>query len=147
MKNAEMIERGIYLAQKGQFKEAIEVFEEDICFTQHPVAMSYYALCVAQVEENYNRAVSLCLMAVQREFYNPDVYLNFGRIFLLKGQKALAVRLFNKGLKFDNMHNGLVRVVNKLGIRRKPIIPFLPRHNFINKFLGKLSHRIGHKTA
>ncbi|MBI3398134.1 MAG: hypothetical protein HY026_02730 [Deltaproteobacteria bacterium] len=145
MENEKLIERGIYLAQNRHFEEAIRVFEEDLCFAQHPVAMSFYALCIAEVEWNYDKAVSLCLMAAQRESYSPEIYLNFGKILLLNGQKTVAVKSFKKGLKFDKMHQGLLHAIKKLGLRRKPIISFLPRHNFINKFLGKLTHRLGYK--
>lgn len=146
MEMRESIEKGIYLAKNRRFEDAIKVFEEGLCFTQHSIAMSYYALCIAEVEGNYDKAVSLCLMAAQREFYHPDVYLNLGKIFLLNGKKSVAVKSFKKGLHLDKTHAELVSLIKKLGVRRKPIIPFLPRHNFVNRLLGKLSHRWGHKT-
>lgn len=147
MENKELIEKGISLARGGYFKEAIKIFEEGICFTQDPKAMSYYALCVAEIEGDYNKAISLCLVAAGREFYNPDIYLNIGRIFILKGQKAFAVKSFIKGLKISRTHQGLINAIKKLGVRRKPILPFLPRHNFINRFLGKFVYRLTSKTS
>ena len=143
MENERLIERGLYLVQKGHLEEALKVFEEEFCFAQHPGATSYYALCLAEVEGDYDRAVSLCLLAAEREFYNPDVYFNLGRIFLLKGQKVYAIKSFKKGLQFGTNHAELVNAIKKLGSRRKPIVPFLPRHHFINKFLGRFIHRRG----
>jgi len=143
MENERLIERGLYLAQKGHLEEALKVFEEEFCFAHHPGATSYYALCLAEVERDYDRAVSLCLLAAEREFYNPDVYFNLGRIFLLKGQKVYAIKSFKKGLQFGTNHAELVNAIKKLGSRRKPIVPFLPRHHFINKFLGRFIHRRG----
>lgn len=142
MSGNEVIEKGIGLAREGEFDKALRVFDQDLCFTQHPTAMSYYAVCLANVEGNFDKAISLCLMAAEKEFYNPEVYLNLGRIFLLNGQKAVAVRAFRKGLKFDNSHFGLLSEMRKLGVRRKPVIGFLPRTNPVNKFLGIIVERM-----
>ena len=34
-------------------------------------------------------------------------------------------------------------LLKEMGVRRKPIIPFLPRENFINRWLGKLTYKPG----
>lgn len=138
----ETVEKGISLAREGRFFEALKVFDDDLCFTQHPTAMSYYAVSLANVEGNYDKAISLCLMAAEKEFYNPDIYLNLGRIFLLNGQKSVAIKAFRKGLKYDSSHNALRQEVKVLGVRRRPVVPFLPRQNFVNRFLGILANRV-----
>ncbi|HBG47713.1 MAG TPA: hypothetical protein DDW94_12115 [Deltaproteobacteria bacterium] len=138
----EVIERGIGLARAGRFDEAVKVFDQDLCFTQHPTATSYYAVSLASVEGNFDKAISLCLMAAEKEFYNPEIYLNLGRIFLLNGQKSVAVRAFRKGLKFDSDHFALLSEMKSLGLRRKPMISFLPRQNVVNRFLGILVEKI-----
>lgn len=138
----EVIEKGIGLARAGQFGEALRLFDQDLCFTQHPTAMSYYAVSLASTEGNFDKAISLCLMAAEKEFYNPEIYLNLGRIFLLNGQKSVAVRAFRKGLKIDNGHFGILSEMKRLGVRRKPVLTFLPRQNPVNKFLGILAERI-----
>jgi len=142
MSSSAIIEKGIGLAREGEYEQALKVFDQDLCFTQHPTAMSYYALCLANVEGNFDKAISLCLMAAEKEFYNPEIYMNLGRIFLLNGQKAVAVRAFRKGLKFDNSHFGIMSEMRKLGVRRKPVISFLQRTNPVNKFLGILADRM-----
>jgi tetratricopeptide (TPR) repeat protein len=142
MSSSAVIEKGIGFAREGEFEKALKVFDQDLCFTQHPTAMSYYAVCLANVEANFDKAISLCLMAAEKEFYNPDIYLNLGRIFLLNGQKAVAVRAFRKGLKFDESHFGLLSEMRKLGVRRRPVIGFLHRTNPVNKFLGIIADRV-----
>ncbi|MBI5048386.1 MAG: hypothetical protein HZB54_05525 [Deltaproteobacteria bacterium] len=147
MEYKELIEKGIHLAKNGRFEEAMELLEEDLCFAQHPVAMSYYAVCMAELEGSYDKAISLCLSAAQSESCNPNIYFNLGRIILHTGQKAFALKAFKKGLKYDGNHSELLNEIKKLGIRHKPVISFLPRHNFINRFLGKFTYRLKHKTA
>lgn len=135
------IEEGLQLAREGNLADALKVFEEDICFTQSPLAMSYYAVSLASVEKNFDKALSLCLMAAEKEFYNPEIYLNLGRIFLLNGQKSVAYKAFRKGLRFDSGNTAIRDELKKMGMRRRPVISFLPRNSAINKFLGKLATR------
>lgn len=137
-----VIESGLEMARDGRYEEALNVFEEDLCFTQHPTATSYYAVSLANVEGNYDKAISLCLMAAEKEFYNPEIYLNLGRVFLLNGQKSVAVRAFRKGLKYDNSNMGLLVEMKRLGMRKKPVLTFLPRQNLFNRYLGKLTARM-----
>ncbi|OGQ02690.1 MAG: hypothetical protein A2W38_05440 [Deltaproteobacteria bacterium RBG_19FT_COMBO_58_16] len=137
-----VIENGLEMARDGRYKEALSIFEEDLCFTQHPTATSYYAVSLANVEGNYDKAISLCLMAAEKEFYNPEIYLNLGRVFLLNGQKAVAVRAFRKGLKYDNCNMGLLVEMKRLGLRKRPVITFLPRQNLFNRCLGRLVARM-----
>ncbi len=136
MERDEALEKGISLARRGQFAEALRIFDEEICFTRDPSAMSYYAVCLARTEGNYDKAISLCLTAAEREFYNPEIYLNLGRILLLNSQKSSAIKAFRKGLKFDDSNNEILSEIRSLGLRRKPFIPFLPRENALNKFFG-----------
>ena len=137
-----VIENGLEMARDGRYEEALSIFEEDLCFTQHPTATSYYAVSLANVEGNYDKAISLCLMAAEKEFYNPEIYLNLGRVFLLNGQKAVAVRAFRKGLKYDNCNMGLLVEMKRLGLRKRPVITFLPRQNLFNRCLGRLVARM-----
>ena len=81
-------------------------------------------------------------MAAEKEFYNPEIYLNLGRVFLLNGQKAVAVRAFRKGLKYDNCNMGLLVEMKRLGLRKRPVITFLPRQNLFNRCLGRLVARM-----
>lgn len=135
-------EKGVRFAREGRYQDALKTFDEDLCFTESPTAMSYYAICLAKVEGNFERAISLCLMAAEKEFYNPDIYLNFGKIFLMNGQKSVAIKAFKKGLKFDSTHDGILVELDRLGMRRRPVVPFLPRQNVVNKLLGMLAQSI-----
>lgn len=133
------VEDAVMMARDGKFDEALRIFDEDLLFTLSPVAMSYYALCLAAMEGNYDKAVSLCLTAAEKEFYNPEIYHNLGKIFLLHNQKTLAIKAFRKGLKFDGDNHKLIDEIRRLGLRRKPVISFLPRASFVNRILGKIA--------
>ena len=135
-------EKAVRLAQAGLYSEALDIFEKNLMSTLKPGALSYYALCLAVEEEEYDRAVNMCLMAGEKEFYNPDIYLNLGRVLLKAGRKTRALNAFRKGLKFDEANEALRSEIRKLGLRREPIFSFLPRGNVLNKFCGLLACRV-----
>ncbi len=135
------VDRGIELAKEGLYTDALYVFDQNLSFTQNPLAMSYYALCLATAEGHYDKAISMCVMAAEKEFYNPEIYLNLGRIFLVNGQKRVAMKSFKKGLGYDISHEDIIEEVRRLGIRRSPTLSFLHRNNPVNRFFGKLIGR------
>ncbi len=135
-----LINKGIELIEKEQYSEALIIFEEKLAFTKDPTAMSYYALCLAVVEKNFEHAMSLSMMAIKRDDKNPVMYLNLGKIFILNDQKTLAIRVFMKGLRLDKRHEELIQEIKKVGIRRSPVLNFLPRNNIVNRIFGKLTY-------
>lgn len=132
-----LAEKGIRLAKAGKHKDALKIFDMDICAMLNPIAMSYYAVCLARVEARYDKAISLCVMAAEKEFFNPEIYLNLGKIFLETGQKSKAIKIFKRGLTMDDSHAELLMEMKKLGLRRRPFISWLGRNNSLNVFIGK----------
>ncbi len=139
---SELVAKAVEMVKAERYAEAMSLFEQDATFTRSPAALSYYALCLVHTEGNFERAAALCLIASEREFYNPDIYFNLGNIFLMRNQKKSAMKTFRKGLKLDNSHGGIISAIKKLGARRRPIFFFLPRHNAVNKILGRLAKRL-----
>jgi len=130
---------GVRLTKAGRYADALIVFDSDICAMLDPLAMSYYAICLVRVEKRYDKAISLCAMAAEKEFFNPEIYLNLGRIFLARGHKSKAVKAFRRGLRIDDTHKELLTEIKRLGLRRRPFISWLSRHNSINIFIGKVT--------
>jgi len=59
----------------------------------------------------------------------------------LKGEKAEAIRVFRLGLKAER-NKRIIEELEKLGIRKPPVISFLSRGNPINKYLGIILGRL-----
>jgi tetratricopeptide (TPR) repeat protein len=137
------VDSAVLLAKQGRFAEALKVFDEGLCFALSPTAMSFYGLCLAAIEGSFDRAASFCLMAAERDERNPEAYLNLGRVFVMSRNRPYAIKAFTKGLKINPGHEGLSQALSSLGIRREPVIPFLPRAHFLNKAFGIMRHRIG----
>jgi len=132
-------EEAVRLAEAGRYAEALQIFEKLLTSALSPRALTLYALSLAAEEEDYERAVNMCLSAAEKEFYNPEIYLNLGKTLLLSGRKTKALKVFKKGLTFDEANEAIKGEIKRLGKRREPVISFLPRGNVLNKVCGILA--------
>jgi tetratricopeptide (TPR) repeat protein len=120
-------------------------------YPNEPFILSYYGCLEAILNKNYTYGIGACLKAIKilqermpfgHEFFYPVLYLNLGRTYLAAGNKKNAIETFQKGLVFDNENKDLLQEIKKLGIRRKPVVRFLPRSHPINKYIGIILHRL-----
>lgn len=120
-------------------------------YPDEPILLSYYGYLEALVNKNYTRGINTCLKAREmvlekaisgRDFFNPVLYLNLGRVYRAAGSKEDAFEALRMGLIFGNENEDLLCELRELGMRKKPIVPFLQRSNPVNKYLGKLLHNV-----
>ncbi len=126
-------------------REALQLFPED------PFFLSHSGYLTATVEKKKKDGCKICQEAIKvmsrtpsedKEFFYPILYLNLGKTYLICNQKKAALEVFREGLKHDPKHQELQSHVTKLGCRRPPVLPFLDRSNPINKYLGKIRHKM-----
>jgi Flp pilus assembly protein TadD len=137
-----LIGKGIASVEQGNSLMALVHFEDAAKLRKTPIGCSYLAYCLAKERRQMTNAVSLCLEAMQQEPGNAVHYLNLGRIYLLAGQKANAIQVFRKGLKFGK-NQQIIDELKKLGLRKLPVLGSLPRKHPLNKYLGILSKKLG----
>lgn len=139
--------RGLASASQGDFIAGLAYFEAAIRLEQQrgaappPRFVSYYGACLAEATDHLDEAIEACERAVEVEFYNPDLYLNLGRVYLAGGRKRAAHRTFAAGLRLQGDHPGLRAALLRMGVRRAPVVPFLRRSNPVNRVLGRLKPR------
>lgn len=123
--------------------EAVELYPDD------PFLLSYYGCLEAVANKHYKGGIDMCHRAIEslkrkvpfgEEFFFPVFYLNLGRAYLAAGKKKEAVESFSRGLSADTENSDLLWEIRKLGVRKKPAVPFLKRSNPINKYIGQLLH-------
>ena len=103
---------------------------------------SYLGYCVARERGQVSRGADLCMISLEHDPNNPEHYLNLGKIRLLSGNRAEALRILREGVaRGENAE--IMAVLNEFGKRKSPVIPFLPRSNPLNRFLGLILRRIG----
>jgi predicted Zn-dependent protease len=131
----ELFEQGREFLKEGDAAEALAIFQELSKRVRDPLLYSCMAFCLAKEKGRFAEAISLCKEAVRLEPREPQHFLYLGRIHLLAHQKKDAIRIFRMGLRHGNSPE-IIGELNRLGARRAPVLPFLPRTNPINKYLG-----------
>jgi tetratricopeptide (TPR) repeat protein len=102
-----------------------------------PEHLSQYALALAHHTGNTRAAIALCQEALKRDPKNQEHFLRLGTVYLIAGRRRDAVKLFHLGLRLGR-HAALARMLQVMGHRQKPVLPFLARSNPLNKYLGKI---------
>jgi hypothetical protein len=104
--------------------------------------LSYYGLCLGVRRGQIVQATQLCQVAIDREFYRPDFYLNLARVWMAGGSRRRAITALDLGLAVQPGNRSLQHLRSKLGVRRPPVFRFLGRDHPINVALGRLRHRV-----
>lgn len=137
-------EAGLAFLDRNQFKKAKRAFQcAHTMRPGEPRYMSYLGLALALAERQVGNAIRLCEMAVRKEFFRPELFLNLGRVHQMRGDKRSALRAYRRGLAVDASHDELRREVRRMGVRKAPVLPFLDRGNTLNRVAGKALHRLG----
>ena len=137
--------------RNGRQKDAFRVLQQaTMMYPDDPVILSYYGCLQALVDKKYRSGVETCKKAIillkkkkssfGEEVLYPVFYLNLGRAYIAAGKKKDAIDAFAKGLQYDYGNNDLKKELRGLGLRKKPLVPFLDRSNPINKYIGMLLH-------
>ena len=141
----EIVKRGVEACRKGDWDTglpALSALAKDEAFAEELPGFfySYYGYGIARFEGRKREGLALCRHATQLEFYRGENYWNLARAYLLSDNRAAAVRAVKQGLSVDPKDKRLRRLYRELGIRRTPILPFLPREHRVNILLGRLRH-------
>jgi hypothetical protein len=109
------------------------------------LALSYYGLCLALHKGKIRDGAEFCQLAIDKEFYNSEHYLNLARIWLAGRSRRKAVDAIQRGLAIDPLHPVLKRLQDEIGRRRKPVLAFLHRDHPLNVTLGRMRHGLTDK--
>lgn len=141
----ESYQKGLSALSQGRRKEAMAMFEAAIELERRlgasrPQAryLSHYGLCLALEKDEVHEALRFCREAVTLEGYNPDIRCNLGRVLIKAGRRKEAYANLAAGLGLERDHRGIRRALRFMGVRRRPVIPFLSRQNPINVILGRI---------
>jgi tetratricopeptide (TPR) repeat protein len=146
--------RGMESLDRGEMVEALAHFEASLRLEErapNPARRaryaSYYGYMLAAALGRTREGLHLCRKAADSEFYTPDILLNLARVYLMAGDKKGAWATLMKGLQIDPEHRGLAAEARKMGIRRRPVFPFLDRSHPLNRVAGRLSGRPAARRA
>lgn len=141
----ELIEAGTSALGMRDSLKALALFERAAEIEATPTVRSSLAYCMARERGQIKSGRQLCEELVANEPENLFHQLNLGRILLLSGDRRAAVRAFRAGILLDP-HPQIIAELNRLGVRKPLVFPFLHRDNLLNKYLGLLrNHLAGRK--
>jgi tetratricopeptide (TPR) repeat protein len=139
----EFFKAGVFLLRRDKTKEALTAFKRSLLVRENePRYMSYTGLCLALALGKVREGQVLCEKAVEREFYRPELFLNLGRVYMLAGNRRKAHMAFRKGLALDRENRDIRVQLERMGVRKPPVFPFLDRRHPINKLAGKVLYRL-----
>ena len=137
--------RGLVALVDGDPADAAEHFQAAILIeVQNGVRrpqmryLSYYGLSRALAFGATPQSIQACETAARRDFFNPDLLLNLGRVYLLAGKKTKALAALERGLELAPTHRGLRAEFTKIDRRSPPPLGIVSRSHPLNKWLGRL---------
>jgi Flp pilus assembly protein TadD len=143
----EFYRAGVVLMRRGRGREAISALrkahELDPKETRY---LSQYGLCLATSGGKPREGAQLCRTATEEEFFRPELYRNLGLALLAGGRAQEAQEAFREGLSLDPRDRTIIRELERMGVRRRPLFPFLDRRNPLNRWPGIMRHRLGGHT-
>lgn len=141
----DMLKRGIESCRRGDWNEGlrnlgmIAAMGEE-AGTLPGIFYSYLGYGIARKERRIQEGLKLCQHSIEVEFFQAENYLNLARTYLLARDRKGAVQAVRAGLKIDRSNRQLLALYRELGIRSRPVLPFLSRTNLLNQILGKVRH-------
>lgn len=101
---------------------------------------SFLGLAMARVEGRKQEGMQLCRHALEAQPGEVDNHVNLATMYLLVGRKHSAFVVVEKAQRRFPTHVRLAALHEKLGVRRPPVVGFLPRRNPVNVALGRARH-------
>jgi hypothetical protein len=131
---------GIALYRKKQWKAAARHFAEAERKCGHDdvylhLYLSYQGLC--EVYSGDISGLNLCRRAASMETIQPRVFLNLALTELRLRHRKRACSAVKIGLSIDRTDPGLLKLRERMGVRRRPLLPFLKREHPLNHWLGR----------
>jgi hypothetical protein len=102
---------------------------------------SCYGLALALVRREFDVGRRLCEEAIVDGPLDPELYMNLALVYLQCHRRRLAVEALKTVLSINPEHAAAAAQLDRLGRRRPPVFPFLPRRHLLNRMVGKWRHQ------
>ncbi len=121
---------------------ALACLERALSIWDDPLWHSRLGFCIAKQRGHLTRAFELCRTAIEHDPDNPLHHLYLGKVYLVAGNTYEALQAFRQGMVLGGSPE-LERMLDAIGTRKSPVIPFLSRDALLNKYLGIILGRFG----
>lgn len=134
--------RGCAALDEGNSVAALAFLEKALALNDNPSWYSFLGYCIAKERGQFKKGTDLCQAAILHEPDNPVHYLHLGKVHLLAKQKQEALRVFREGMGVGGDEK-IQQELERLGMRRPVVFPFLGRRHPLNRYLGQFLVRMG----
>lgn len=144
---AEALRAGIAACRAGRWRQGYDELARLATSAERSVRLpglfySYLGVAMARCEGRKREGLELCQHGLARSPRQPDGYLNLATVLVMLGRRLPAVRALEQGLALAPRHEELLRLRGELGVRRRPVVPFLARDNPLNQLGGRARHQL-----
>jgi tetratricopeptide (TPR) repeat protein len=101
--------------------------------------LSNYGLTLVLVEGDRQRGIRFCEEAVRRGLLTTESLVNLARALVQTRNKEQAVRALRRAMELAPDDPRVGEEFARLGLRRPPPIPWLPRNFFLNRWIGRFT--------
>jgi Flp pilus assembly protein TadD len=109
---------------------------------RNPYYLSYAGLLLAHTQMQYRAAEQMCTDALGLKWNHAQLYLNLAEVYQRAGEPEKAIETLQKGLLSAGRDFRIRRALERLGVRRPPVLRFLERTHMLNRTLGRWRHRL-----
>ena len=109
---------------------------------KNPFYLSYTGLLAALAEKRFADGEMLCQEALGVKCNHAQLYLNLAEVYYQSGRTAEAINTLEKGMVSAGRDFRIRRALEKIGVRRSPVLTFLHRSHPVNRLLGRWRHRV-----
>jgi predicted Zn-dependent protease len=107
----------------------------------NPFYISYMGVAIAATERKWADAEELCRSAIRMSRRQAQLYLNLAEVYVAADRRQDAADILVRGLRYAPHDQRLKIGLDRLAIRRPPVLPFLPRAHTVNRNLGRIRHQ------
>ena len=137
------LKKGIMAVEREDYTTGMELLSTVYTeLSEGPAdGLSHYGVCLSLLEKKHKPAIRLCQRAIDVQFYQPNHYVNFVKVYLAAGSRRKAVEILEQGMRRLPNDESILELRQRIGYRRRPVIPFLHRDNPLNITFGKMRTR------
>lgn len=111
--------------------------------TRDPKHLSLYGMTLVRDSRTRREGIELCQRAIGWGCRDPVVYLNLSRAYFAMGSRLRAIQVLRQGLRSSVGNAELLREIERLSPRGKPVLALFHRDHVLNKYLGRVRARLG----
>lgn len=142
LRGAELFQLGTEALEARNYPVAYRYLQAAVDKERSAEHLSQFALALVHHTGKIQTAVALCHEAIKMEPKNPEQFLRLATVYMIAGRRKETIRVLNLGLRAGR-HPGISSLLQILGQRKDPVLPYLSRSNPLNKYLGKIRSSLG----